>query len=862
MGIGCGILNIPYDGEEYIMINGKEFIPRVKRHIARPRIEALYKKGLSSPLTTVVAGPGFGKTTSCATFINTVNAYVIWVDLSELHNDVDYFWEQIKRVGKDIFDSDTVSLNDLPFPATRKDFQQLFRLALNKNYQSNKLIIVYDNYEILSNPEIIHFVGHSISLSLNAEEFSLHHILLCNERLDKNKNPFFEDYNTPSEYNRITDEDLAFTKDEIEKFYSLFNLSQTDYPLEHIVDISGGWPVFISILCETKNLNKTYLVLFELFENHFYGNYRSDVQMALIKMSLFPEFQLGLMFDILKEYDETIIQEISTNIFIQYDFSNGLFIFQQTYLSFLQDKQVLINTEDIHNYYNIAGDWFSKTKSYDKASQYYMQAKNYECFLDSLSYTNLCKNTFKDTVDMQHFFIETPTIIKEDNPWVDYYLAYTYLNCNQVNLAKKRFEELLSIEETKFLPNKRLMAETHRTLGEISLLQNSLDGLNHIEQAAALVKNDEFSFHQELNTVDGNPIFFLPEDESKNVDEMIAYINDFCAKREQVSNSSNYGYEHLFAAEAYYYGGHMKKSKVFAKLASSKAMLAMQYDIAMQAQYLLTLIAIYEKDYESMAHELEQINLCVSNSNSNKSLVQLKDIFEAATYLEIDDEDRIADWIKQSGFEAFDDQPLKKGRNYFLGALCALHVGDFSKSNMMLFQLDSLFEQRGLWILNFYSYLVKSIYYYRENQKDICMQFFVKAYNMVYDNNLYVLMIELGIQILPVLTLARSTKKYNLDMDWLKDIENRTRGYEDCRRYIRTAYNQDRKKLASSTYTLTKRENNVLNLLSQGYTRNEIADHLEISVNGVKKFINNIYTKLGAKNRAEAIFIATQNNLL
>lgn len=52
---------------------------------------------------------------------------------------------------------------------------------------------------------------------------------------------------------------------------------------------------------------------------------------------------------------------------------------------------------------------------------------------------------------------------------------------------------------------------------------------------------------------------------------------------------------------------------------------------------------------------------------------------------------------------------------------------------------------------------------------------------------------------------------------------------------------------------ISKREFEVLNLISQGNSNQEIADKLFVSVNTVKTHTANLYTKLDAKRRTQAI---------
>lgn len=52
---------------------------------------------------------------------------------------------------------------------------------------------------------------------------------------------------------------------------------------------------------------------------------------------------------------------------------------------------------------------------------------------------------------------------------------------------------------------------------------------------------------------------------------------------------------------------------------------------------------------------------------------------------------------------------------------------------------------------------------------------------------------------------------------------------------------------------LTRRENEVLQLLAKGCTRNQIAKKLFISDETVKMHIKNIYKKVKAKNKIDAL---------
>lgn len=66
----------------------------------------------------------------------------------------------------------------------------------------------------------------------------------------------------------------------------------------------------------------------------------------------------------------------------------------------------------------------------------------------------------------------------------------------------------------------------------------------------------------------------------------------------------------------------------------------------------------------------------------------------------------------------------------------------------------------------------------------------------------------------------------------------------------------------ASTLGLTERETVILAALARGHSNGDIAKELWVSEQTVKFHLTNVYRKLGAKNRTQAIRIAQQNGLV
>jgi PAS domain S-box-containing protein len=61
---------------------------------------------------------------------------------------------------------------------------------------------------------------------------------------------------------------------------------------------------------------------------------------------------------------------------------------------------------------------------------------------------------------------------------------------------------------------------------------------------------------------------------------------------------------------------------------------------------------------------------------------------------------------------------------------------------------------------------------------------------------------------------------------------------------------------------LSRRESDVLRLITEGYTNTQISELLDISANTVKSYVNGLFNKLGVNDRTQAAVLATRNHLV
>jgi len=96
--------------------------------------------------------------------------------------------------------------------------------------------------------------------------------------------------------------------------------------------------------------------------------------------------------------------------------------------------------------------------------------------------------------------------------------------------------------------------------------------------------------------------------------------------------------------------------------------------------------------------------------------------------------------------------------------------------------------------------------------------------------------------------------------DWLSAVGLKASIYAKKTAVIRNALKEEQK--ITDRVKLSDREQDVLNDLYHGLSRDEIAANQYLSINTVKKIIQSIFIKLDANNSVDAVRIAIEKKLV
>ncbi|MDR0731052.1 MAG: helix-turn-helix transcriptional regulator, partial [Treponema sp.] len=97
-------------------------------YLERPQVYDLLKRAVQSPLVTVVAGAGYGKTHEVYSFVRKRKVRTAWLQLSERDNMGERFWENYTAVVATVNREAAEKLIEMGFPTTEQQLIRYLRL--------------------------------------------------------------------------------------------------------------------------------------------------------------------------------------------------------------------------------------------------------------------------------------------------------------------------------------------------------------------------------------------------------------------------------------------------------------------------------------------------------------------------------------------------------------------------------------------------------------------------------------------------------------------------------------------------------------------------------------------------------------
>ncbi|MDR1635904.1 MAG: LuxR C-terminal-related transcriptional regulator, partial [Treponema sp.] len=328
------------------------------------------------------------------------------------------------------------------------------------------------------------------------------------------------------------------------------------------------------------------------------------------------------------------------------------------------------------------------------------------------------------------------------------------------------------------------------------------------------------------------------------------------------------GASSLAWSELYYFRGDIDAAEKHARQAVFQARKYRQHETENRGLFFLLRISIHTGDREEIENLFRQLENQIKRDDYFSRFI-LYDIVSGWFYAQTGNTGRMAPWLRNS-FEKSELSDLFRPFEVLVKAKCAYAEKRCDAAIQILETQDDPGGLESFYFGKLEMTLLKSAARYRLGNTHTALVDLEEAYRIASPQSFDMPFIELGEDMYLLAGAALSSEKISVPSEWLEKIRNRASAYgkglnilaESLRQPGRDpAFEQDPPENPQIP-VLRRREAAVLEALSQGFTREEIARKEQISLNAVKENIKNLYEKLGALNRADAIRIANSMGLL
>lgn len=827
----------------------REHLPITPGLLPRPRLGDLLQQSLPGQFTAVVAPPGYGKTQAVAQFVKKSRRRLIWLALAPRDNDTALFWAALLAALRPELPRLAARYTDPHQLATAGSgsFTAAFAEELATGHSAT---LVLDNYNLIHSPEVRGIVRGLIDSRLA----HLSIILISNSRRDLHIAR--EQYGQP--HSILTAEQLRFTRAETAALHALCGKTTTQTELDALYTGTEGWPLMVHLACrhtapvgEAAPQRPYAPQAEELFETGYFGAYPPALQQLCVKLSLFPSFSFEMVKALAGATFEQTHQQLTANIFITAADETRQLRFHKMYREFLNSKKYILDTGTLLQTYRTAGTYYRANELYPEAVEAFYHAGQYHQIIDTLLQAPVQRRPTHWATHILDYLGRLPPDFVASNPAADLCAANLYLNNLETEKAAALLDSIRQRQETANLPDPALLGEVYAVLAGVSLLQNTTRFVEYLANARALLPQGSRTRRPKATLAGNNDIFYLPSRGAGQAQRVVDAVFAAAADWAHVYGGHGAGFAWQFAAEHAFFSGDFEQAAAHCAKAAYTAAEQAQHDIFINAHFLLARAHAMQGNYRQTTHHWALITEHISRHPCPET-ANLRGVFESWYYLLIKDYGRVPHWLAEFEHTHLAIPLGERGRGLMLYVWYLMSKKQYREALVYIEQQETVARKRGLWALRLYAYLARAGCCQCLGQSAAALEALWQAYQMAYRNGIVTPFASLGPQAVALCDIARRSARHPFAPGWLDAVTQRAALTQQNRAALISAYRAQNTPV-KLLQPLTQREKQALQHLAQGHTRDEIAAQMGISVSGVKSHIANIYNKLGAANRADAV---------
>jgi LuxR family maltose regulon positive regulatory protein len=838
-------------------------------YLERPRIDALLERMVRSPLVSVTAGAGYGKTQAVYSFLQKHKVLSTWMRLSELDNNEWRFWENFSQAVELISPEGAAMLREMNFPATERQFNRYIAVPRQTVDPGGRYIFVYDDFHLLRNRAVLDFMERSVtspfpsitSVLISRREPAINTIKLFSKGLLAN----------------LTEEDLRFSPEEMRAYFELLGVRLTEEAASGLYRDTEGWAFAIHLAGlslksggDTEHGRRSMRQdIFSMIDGEIFSAASAGLQKYLIKLSLIEHLSLELLADLAG--DSGLLEEMKgIGSYIRFDSYSNTYQIHPLFLEYLTGKQGELSGEEKRDVYIRSARWCASHLLKMDAIGYYEKAGAYDELIA---------------------VVDTLPIVLPDR-FIDFLL----------DILDRAPRELYDASAAAPILHARLLLTRGRmseAAGEAQAIITRLEALppspfrDLALCGAYLILGFNGIFTSVFTGDFGFPVFFEkahgyypPNADKLQGTAAVANLSSYACRvggpekggPERYIQAIDAAEPHIMATmngaagladiartEFAYYRGDLEDTEKFAYRALYKAQKWRQYEIENRALFYLLRVNLPRGNYPKIDEIFQLLEAQLQVEDFTNRYIFL-DMIKGWFYSQIGLSGRLESWLKKDLEEA-EVNSVNFGLETQMQARCFMAENNYAAA------LSCMESQNTPYGLEAYLFgrltlnILRGVCYFQGGEPERAFQTLEAAYALAAPNALDMPFIEMGdpMRLLCAAALkaeAAGTRPGAIPPEWLEMIRLNASAYGKKLLVAAEYYREPERTDRAPGLFLTRREMAVLTGLSRGLTRGEIAREGDFSLNTVKSLIAGLYGKLGAVNRADAVRIAAASGLI
>jgi LuxR family maltose regulon positive regulatory protein len=844
-----------------IFHSGLVIAPENRVYLERPRIHKLMEDAVRSPLVTISAGAGYGKTQAVYSFLQKNDALTTWVQLSDRDNLPTRFWENFTSVIA-LYNPDYAArLLDIGFPETEDQFAVYLSLMEEEIAPGRRDIVVFDDFHLLENKTVLHLIRKSVQVPVS----KVTNILISRTEPDVRTYHLLSKGMIVS----ISEEDLRFTEEETAQYFQLLGIPATAQSISHIHGDTAGWPLAINLVGlslkkapsqEQKARTAMKLNVFKMIEDEVFLVISERLRRFLIRLSLIDHLSTDLV-SALAGSDALIDEMRKINAFIRYDVYRHAYLIHHLFLDYLRRKQDLLTAEEKHATYLEAADWCDKNDYKMDAISYYEKAGEYEAIIRIVSGFPLQVPSGQAQF-LLNIYDNGPEDVLERI--VLYHLQHARLltstgrHMDAIEECNRRIRKYAALPASDF--NNQVLCGAYVALGSTRHLmlpytdQCDFDAL--LEKANYYHQLSPYTEYGSFNSTSMNAwASKVGTTRSGAMEEYIEALTRAVPHMANILNGCMYGLDDLARGELLFYQGNLDLAEKLITQAMRKAESRNQYEVRNRSLFYLLRIGAAQGSHQRMQQVIKELEAQLEIREYGFRFITY-DILSSWYYIWLGETQHTSKWLKghfagdSLGSELANFGNMVKTQYYYVKKryreLLVFIESDQNLSVILFGKLEM--------------HILKALCQYQLKNRDAALVALKEAYDLALSNKLTMPFIEMGKEMRTLTAAAARDKTCPIPRQWLDTIGRKAGAYAQQMAVVVSEY-QKANNIGEDAH-LSAKELDILGDLYHGLSRTQIAAARSLSLNTVRMTLNTIYTKLGADNVADVIRIALDRNLI